>query len=415
MRLFYSAFESIFDPVFESQVMVLLSNINDRLSPSGQSVNLVIFGSIEDLFKGAYIQRKRYIKKFLNNRCIFSFKFPYLHRFSIFFRLSLLINTLICFFTLYFIVRLKRSEKALFHCRTEIVSYILLVLKRTFFKNIKVICDCRGIGSKELLYKYNIKNNNIAFEVVEKIENYSHKNSDYIFCVSNSFRNYIRERTSRVDNIKVIPCCLDTDIFKYDSNERKKIRNYFNVENKFVLLYSGSLNEWQLPLEMIKIFIVFKTVFKNSIFIIFTGDIKYAREIFLNSGLKKDEYIVSSIPHHLINKYLLVGDIGLLIRQDNDVNKVAFPVKFYEYVRCGVPVLSSITSDLKDLIIKYDLGFWISDYGNEFEIKRIAMLLKNKVDYFKSDEYKKKLSKAIEREISWDNYLDSIINVYEGV
>jgi glycosyltransferase involved in cell wall biosynthesis len=392
--------------------MIFLKKINSRLNPDGKSVTLIIFGSIGDLFKKEYIHRKRYIGEFLDGNCVFTFKFPYFYKFPFLFKFSIFINELICFFILFFVVRFKKSEIALFHCRNEIVSYFLLALKKVFFKNIKVICDCRGIGSKEILYKYKIKSSDIPFKRIEKIEVYSHKNSDYMFCVSNAFREYIKSRTDRADKINVIPCCLDTDKFKYDPDERRKIRNNYGVNDRFVLLYSGSLNEWQLPVEMIKIFKIFKDVIKNSIFIMFTGDIKYATQLFACSGLEKDDYIIRSIPHYLINKHLLVGDLGLLIRQDNDVNRVAFPVKFYEYIRCGAPVLSSITSDLKDLIKKYNVGFWLENYNNEFEIRKIALLIKSQYNCLKSDVYKKNLSIIIEKEVSWDNYLDSIINTY---
>ncbi|MBA7509013.1 hypothetical protein ES705_00950 [subsurface metagenome] len=412
MRLFYCAFESIFDPVFESQVLVFLKSINNKLNPDGKAVNLVIFGSIGDLFKKNYIYRRKYIKNFLDRKCFFAFKFPYFYRFPILFKCSLLINTLICFLTLCLVVRLKKSEPALFHCRTEMGSYFLLILRRIFFKNIKIICDCRGIGSKEMLYKSKNKSSNISFKRIEKIESFSQQNSDYLFCISKAFKNYIQSKTNRTNRIKVVPCCLDTGQFKYDSNVRDAIRNDFGVRNKFVLLYAGSLNGWQLPVEMVKIFKIFSTVIKDSFFIMFTNDVKYARELFSNFGLKKDTYIIRSVPHYLINRYLPVGDLGLLIRQDNDVNRVAFPLKFFEYIRCGVPILSSITSDLSVLIKKYNLGFRLKDYNNESEIRKIALLIKSKLDYLKSDMYKKKLSTIIEKEMSWDNYLDSIINIY---
>ncbi len=386
MRLFYCAFESIFDPVFESQVLVFLKNINNKLSPNGKAINLVIFGSMGDLFKKNYIHRRKYIENFLDGRC---------------------------FFTLYGNDSIKYPP--LFHCRTEMGSYFLLILRRIFFKNIKIICDCRGIGSKEVLYKSKNKSSNISFKRIEEIESFSQQNSDYLFCVSKAFKNYIQNKTNRTGKIKVIPCCLDTDQFKYDSNVRDAIRNDFGVRNKFVLLYAGSLNEWQLPVEMVKIFKIFNTVIKDSFFIMFTNDVKYADELFSSSGLEKDTYIIRSVPHYLINRYLPVGDLGLLIRQDNDVNRVAFPLKFFEYIRCGVPILSSVTSDLSVLVKKYNLGFRLKDYNNESEIRKIALVIKSKLDYLKSDLYKKKLSTIIEKEMSWDSYLDSIANIYKNV
>jgi len=415
MRLFYCAFESIFDPVFEAQVLVFLKKINKKMKAGKSSISLVVFGSLGDLFKREYYRKRKYIRGLLEDRCHFSFKFPYFYRFPILFKCSILINKLISFFTFYFAVRLKKNQPAVFHCRTEIVSYFILALKRNFYKKAKVICDCRGIGSKELLYKYKGKISKISFKRIQEIESFSQNNSDYLFCVSKAFKNHIRSKSGRTAKIRVIPCCLDTKIFKYEPKIKEKIKSGLEVGDKFIVLYSGSLNEWQLPAEMIKIFKVINKVIKNSLFVMFTGDSKYAWELFSSSGIKKDSYIIRDVQYHLINEYLQAGDLGLLIRQDNDVNRVAFPIKFFEYIRCGVPVLSSITSDVGDLIRKYHLGFWLKDYRDESEIMKIASLVKNRLDDFRSDTYKKKLSISIEKQMNWESYLDSIINIYKNV
>jgi glycosyltransferase involved in cell wall biosynthesis len=47
------------------------------------------------------------------------------------------------------------------------------------------------------------------------------------------------------------------------------------------------------------------------------------------------------VPHGEIQNYLAVGDLGLLLRERNSVNRVASPVKFAEYLACGLPVLVS--------------------------------------------------------------------------
>jgi glycosyltransferase involved in cell wall biosynthesis len=412
MRLFYCAFESIFDPVLESQVLVFLKKINEKLKARGDSIELVVFGSIGDLLKKEYFSRKKYIRSLLNGRCYFSFKFPYFYRFIILFRLSVFINIFISFLTIRLAAGLRRREVAVFHCRTEIVSYFILALKRFFYRKVKVICDCRGIGSEEILYKSRNKMSSISFKGIQKIEAFSHDNADYIFCVSKAFRNYIKSRTGK---IKVIPCCLDTGRFKYDTKVRAKVRRDLGVGKRFAVLYSGSLNKWQLPAEMIKIFKIINKVIKNSLFIMFTKDTKYAGKLFSDAGIKRDSYILKEIPYRLISEYLQAGDLGLLVRQDNNVNRVAFPIKFFEYIRSGVPVLSSITSDVSGLIRKYELGFWLKDYRDELEIKKAALLIKSRIDHFKSDEYKMNLSAVIEKEMNWDSYLDSIINIYKNV
>ncbi len=416
MKLYYCAFESIFDPIFDSQVLAYSEKINDKLTEVNASLVLVVFGSIADLFRKNYLFKKRSIKKLLKNKCIFSFKLPYFYRFLFIFKFSSFLNSIICLLFFIFVLKLKRNAKIIVHCRTEVASFILLRVKKLFYRNIKIICDCRGIGSKEILYKYGKKKGLPISKNLEEVEIFARKNSDCVFCVSNSFKKYILRRSKgEIKKIKVMPCCIDIEKFKYDSHLRKKVRNEMGINKRFVILYSGSLNEWQLPLEMIKIFKIFKKIIKNSIFILFTKDIEYVKRLFLNSGLEKGSYIIDYKPHNIINKYLLLGDLGLLIREKNDVNKVAFPVKFSEYVRCGVPVLSSITSDVISMISKFKLGYKLSNYSDSHEIRKIALNIKSNMAYLKSNEYKSRISKIIGREVDWERYINSAINVYRGM
>lgn len=417
LKLYYFAFESIFDPVFDSQVIGFLRKMNDRFDKIKGELKLIIVGSINDLFKRIYWQKRKRIKKKLNNRCVFVFKFPYLYKFPYLLGFSIFLNAMICFFVLFFNLRLKKSETVIFHCRTEMGSYILLKLRRFFYKNIKVICDCRGVGSKEIMYKPGIRNKILLSWKIYEIEKFVHINSDYLFCVTEAFKEYIlNESKNIIKKIKIIPCCLDTNRFKYNPGLREKIREEMSIKNDdFVILYSGSLNQWQLPGRMIEIFKIFRRVIKNSIFVVLTKDMEEAYKLFIESGLNKDYFIISFKPYNLINKYLLIGDIGLLIREDNDVNRVAFPIKFSEYIRCGVPVLTSISSDVINLVGDYSLGFRLKDFNDDRELRNIAGYIKKNMDYIKSDGYKSKISNAIRKKVDWDYYTDQILEIYKNL
>jgi len=417
MKVFYCAFESIFNPIFDSQIIIFLKKISSRLESRNQGVNLVVFGSIGDIFRKGYWAKRRIIKKDLNNRVFFILKFPYLFRFPTFLRFALFLNSVICFMVFLFIFRLKKSERAVCHCRTEIGSYILLNIKRKYYEKFKVICDCRGLGSKEILYKSGIKNKDALSKGIDRIEKIAWVNSDFIFCVSQTFRRYIlQESNCNVKKIMVVPCCVDVDKFKYDSKLRKEIMKEMEIkEDNFIVLYSGSLNEWQLPVRMIEIFKIIKGFIEESVFLVLTRDLRYARELFLNSKIEKESYIIESISYSSISKYLLVGDLGFLIRENNNVNKVAFPVKFPEYIRCGVPVLSSISSDVMNLIRDYGLGFELENFNNNEEVKKIAANIKKNMAYIKSDKYKNRISNIIRKKVSWDSYINQIIKIYKNL
>lgn len=415
MKIFYCTFESIFDPIFDSQVIVFLENINSRFEGEKQKVYLIVFNSIGDFFKKNYFRKRKEIKKRLKGNCSFSVKMPYMYNFPYLFETSLFLNSMIAAISVVWLNGLRR-KRIVTHCRTEIASFILLSLKRFFKLNLKVICDCRGIGSKEILYKLNNKSGLAASKRIERVERFAQSKSDYIFCVSNAFKKYIVKNASkRPEKIKVVPCCIDGKKFVFNSNTRKSVRAELGLEKKFVIIYAGSMNEWQLPEEMVNVFKIFKKKIKNSIFLILTGDYDFALTFMRKSGLNENDYIVTSKPPSEMGRYLQAGDLALIIREENEVNRVAFPVKFGEYVRSGIPVLNSITSDVGDLIKENGLGFIINDYREIKEIEKTACQVKEKLNYITSDHYKYIISNTAGEKITWDTYLDSIIEVYRGL
>jgi len=289
-----------------------------------------------------------------------------------------------------------------------------LKVKRFYYKNIKIICDCRGIGSEEIFYESKARNKFELSKRISEIEKFTQSNADHVFCVSEKFKNYIiKNNKTGIKKINVIPCCVDTENFKYVSKLRLEIRNEMDIADKFVILFSGSLNGWQLPERMIEIFKIFKGIIHESVFVIFTKDVNYANNLLLNSGLKSKDFVISSKPYDLINKYLLIGDLGLIIREDNDLNNVAFPIKFAEYLRCGVPVLTSIKSDVADFIHKYSVGYYLEDFKSDNEVRRIAEKVNKEKELIKSDYYKEKVSNIIGEKLGWDYHIDNIIGIYK--
>jgi len=413
MKLFYFAFESIFDPVFDSQVIEFIKEFNLR-SVSDEKIRLVVLGSFNDLFKKGYWSKRKKINSALEGNCFFFFKVPYFYRFPFLLDISLFINAFISCMVIYQFMGLKKPKNVLFHCRTEIAGYVLLKVRGKFFRNARVICDCRGVGSKEILYKYPGKKGNILSNKIRDIEDFAHNNSDLLFCVSESFKRFIQGNNQKHLDIEVIPCCINTVKFKFDAKVRDKKRKEMGIDDRFAVLYSGSLNEWQLPEEMINIFKVFQKNIEDSIFVLFTRDMGFAEDLIARSGLKSGSYIIESKSFDEIGSYLQVGDLGLLIREENDVNRVAFPIKFTEYVRSGVPVLTSITSDVAGLIVKFNAGFIMKDHNDQKEIERTVLKVRSDIDHIKSNEYKEKISNLIGEEISWEKHISIVKEAYKG-
>jgi glycosyltransferase involved in cell wall biosynthesis len=72
--------------------------------------------------------------------------------------------------------------------------------------------------------------------------------------------------------------------------------------------------------------------------------------------------VIRCIAHGEIPPYLALADLGLLLRYPSPVNRVASPVKFAEYLACGVPVLVSRgVGDCAEVVRKERVGYVLDD------------------------------------------------------
>ena len=66
--------------------------------------------------------------------------------------------------------------------------------------------------------------------------------------------------------------------------------------------------------------------------------------------------------HHQVPDYLSAADYGLLLREENVTNGVASPVKFAEYLSCGLQILISANlGDFSGMVAEDSLGYVITE------------------------------------------------------
>ena len=281
------------------------------------------------------------------------------------------------------------NEKILIHCRGLFASFIGLKIREKLKKsfNIKVISDFRGAVIDEYLMRH--KNKNIIFKIILKllmvkinnIQSIVCRNSDHILCVSKKLEDYLKIRYIINCGISIIPTCIDASKNRFDLAERTKVRNEMNLENKFIVVYCGGGQNYQNPKELITTFININEKIVESLFLILTKDSK-TFETFLNElKVDKTKYIIKSVSYNEVYKYLSASDCGILLRDNNNVNKVASPTKFAEYINCNLPVfISRGIGDIDEINAKYDVCIYEEDIDNiMFKIDEI----KNNTENFK--------------------------------
>lgn len=308
----------------------------------------------------------------------------------------------------------KEGESIILHCRQPMASYMAVKVKSKLKNyNIKVIADFRGVIIDEFKLIYENKSSNlykifipVLITKLKSIEKNAAEGADYIFCVSEKFKEYIHKNYSvKKEKITVIPTCIDTELFKYDSNLRIQMRKELNIDKKFVVIFSGGLDLWQMPDYMMNFFINLKKKMENAFFIVLTKEKEKMQSYFNQYNICESSYKVMSCDFKDVHKYLCCGDLGLILREENLINRVASPTKFAEFIACHVPVIiTKGIGDLEDIINKYEVGMVYDDISLEDIGTKISCM----------DRESNKFDVLVEEIYSWENNLKKIANIYNS-
>ena len=367
--IFYLTYNDLPSGVFTSQVVDTVVFLNKNLNVSTKLVSLI---SIRNFFKN-----RSHIKKQLPGAIVIPM-FPGVHRWKY---NGFLLNILCLFYNPKIII-----------ARSVIATHLALRIKST---NTKVVYDGRGAISAEW-HEYDVIKNSSLLNSIFQLEKEVVINSDYRIAVSNELVKYWKEQFNyQLFNHVIIPCTINQKFENVLINENilASTRNKFDLlESDIVFIYSGSIAGWQsfdvllrvmTPIlqENIKCKLVFFSELNENIQSLIN---LFPSQIFCKY-LKSDE----------VCNYLIIGDYGLLIREESLTNKVASPVKFAEYLACGLKVIiSDNLGDYSELIKKNnDLGVVIEDNISKYDnvsiqdkiiIKNFALAHFTKVNYIEN-------------------------------
>lgn len=92
------------------------------------------------------------------------------------------------------------------------------------------------------------------------------------------------------------------------------------------------------------------------------------------------------VPQAHVASILAAADAGFLLREANEVNRVAMPVKVGEYLAGGVPlIVSRMSEELDKLVRAYDAGivvswFELGETARQQEVRRVLSVLRDRAD-----------------------------------
>jgi len=249
------------------------------------------------------------------------------------------------------------------------VFYLLLkykfdiVVERSNEKGIGVI-PAKLLGASavvEVIYKSYTK---IQLKLADKII----ANSAEI--VPNEFRNKVVEMHDGVDPTS----------FKYDAEGAKEVRKKYGLENKKVVVYVGVLSKGHGPDILIE---VAEKLRDDVMFLMVGKDLELLREEAEERGVANRFVFTGFVKHGEVPKYISAADVAVApyrlteFMKRKKIPAHMSPIKVFEYMACGKPVVAGDTGIVKELIMETKCGLIAKSDNPEDFAEKIRILIEN--------------------------------------
>jgi hypothetical protein len=241
----------------------------------------------------------------------------------------------------------------------------------------RVVLDLRGI--RDLEYLMTLGKSEGDLDAVERSrlleyrgqEELACRRADAVLCVSRPMEKFVRDRYAlAAGRVGRVPNHAEP------VEDAEALRDAARAElgvarDALLVAYSGTLAAWQMPAASAALFQEFRARVPEARLLFLTPDADAAKEV-LPEDVARDA-IVRSAPPGETARLLCAADYGLLLRRDDMVNRVACPVKFGEYLACGVrPVLTPYIGDQSRLCEDTGLGVVIGIVSMPDAVRMLA-------------------------------------------
>jgi glycosyltransferase involved in cell wall biosynthesis len=204
------------------------------------------------------------------------------------------------------------------------------------------------------------------------IYNHVLKNSNVVFAISQYLANEVKEIGCR--NAVYVPIFLNTDVFEKDALEGEKLRKKLGIgSNDIVIGYAGSFSHGEGVPLLLEAFQSLSKRYENIKLVIVGGkNVDGSDDVpqLINElALKERAIAIPLQPYELIPRYLSVFDIACSPKIDCEGNRAANPIKIYEYMSMGLPVVASAVGEISNVMENRVDGFLVKP-GDANDLER---------------------------------------------
>lgn len=238
---------------------------------------------------------------------------------------------------------------------------------------------------------------------VDKKELRVAKKMDYIITTD----DYNKERLSKINP--------KTDVI-YNFSEFNVIEND-DTEKKYDVIYQGGISIERGAMKLVQAINEVKK-HKDNVSLIFVGtfdDEEAKNTVFKyveDNNLSENVKYLGRVSHIEVENYLRQSKMGVVAFLPYPRYAKNIPIKQFEYMSCGLPVVGGYLPSVKRFITAYNSGIVVDPTDPKDIAKAIIKLLDD-------EEFRKEIGsngiKAVRQEYNWGNMENKLVEIYNGL
>ena len=206
-------------------------------------------------------------------------------------------------------------------------------------------------------------------QLTKKYEKFVTSNVSKVLCSAPPLVNYAIELGAKENNVEYFPLGFDPQVFKPMIKDQQLAHDLGISDNDKVILFVGTIYEFSGLENIIRNFEIIKNKIKDVKLLIIGGgeDFEKIKSLVNQKKLGSNVILTSFKPQHEIPKFISLADVCISSFEINKITDSIIPIKIFEYLACGKPVLSTPLKGTMVLLSKEDFGIIYSPYDSFVE------------------------------------------------
>lgn len=236
------------------------------------------------------------------------------------------------------------------------------------------------------------------------------KSVDGLLPVSTYLKKHLIDLGVDENKIVVLPNAADPNKFKIMQQGSSELKTKINVNGNKIIGFVGGFYPWHGLDFLIDCFARLKKEIPD-VCLLLIGDGPVKAELIkkvANLGLKKDVLFVGSVKHDDLANYIDLFDLAVV----PDSNEYGSPMKIYEYMAMGKPVVAPRLGPLEDGIESGKEGILFTQKSSDEFLSALRTIILD-------ESLRKKMNNAarnkIRRKHNWLHNAHQVIRMYEEI